>query len=856
MQPVSSLSLRRKNRKTLGSTDKAMYLCSFLAPMLIVTLIYAASGVWPFGDKCFLKTDMYHQYAPFFSELRSMLHGENSLFYTFDVGMGVNFLSVIAYYLADPLNLLVALFPKGNVIEFMNIIMILKLSLSSLSFTFFLRQHFKREDAGFCFFGIAYSLSGYMCAYYWNIMWLSCIVLFPLIMLYMEELIKNGRVFPYAVLLAACIWTNYYISIMICIFLCFWFLGLNVLYPPKDVRDFLIRCAKFAVGSLAAGLFAGVLLLPAYYTLRLTASSDSSFPKTLKEYFPIADMLARMLPAVETEQTLKHWPNIYSGTFAFILMPLYVTSKKISIKEKTVYLSAAFLLLAGFSINYLDYIWHGFHFPNSLPCRESFIFVFLVLFMCARAYSVKRSFKRKDIGAAVIFAFIFIIYLQKGADEEYYKIYTFWAAMLFCALYAGCLNLYKNKAMQKQAVFIFAAVVLLWDVTVNASVTSFTTCSRTSYVKDNEDVRELYTEAESLRDSEDIYRFDRNAGKTKNDGAWLNIPTVSLFSSTADAGITDLFDRLGCEASTNSYSTTGSTPVVDALFNVKYGFYPDTLPYAFGKELIDTSEHAVLYKNLYSTAFGYVVPAAFCDTWIYEFDNPALVQNSMCDALSVPQALIEVTTGAVEKDKSFSVYAPCDGEYYAYCMNTSLKSVSASYGGKKTEFQNVDRGYFLELGELTEGEYVKIKPGIEDTDMRLKLYRVDYDAVMQFSEKLKEAVFAVTGHDGRMIEGVVNAPADGAELFLSIPFDEGWSCTVDGEEATLHEGLGSAFTGLTLSKGSHSITLKYRPQGLTAGLLATFIGILMLAVLYFADRRGRETLKAGKPALQVLSPTA
>ncbi|MEI3166709.1 MAG: YfhO family protein [Lachnospiraceae bacterium] len=49
-------------------------------------------------------------------------------------------------------------------------------------------------------------------------------------------------------------------------------------------------------------------------------------------------------------------------------------------------LYAAAVFFASFSINVLNFIWHGFHYPNSLPCRQSFIYIFLMLLICYRAY--------------------------------------------------------------------------------------------------------------------------------------------------------------------------------------------------------------------------------------------------------------------------------------------------------------------------------------------------------------------------------------------------------------------------------------------------------------------------------------
>ena len=45
-------------------------LAAFFLPVVILILIFAYRGIFPFGQESFLRTDMYHQYAPFFSEFR------------------------------------------------------------------------------------------------------------------------------------------------------------------------------------------------------------------------------------------------------------------------------------------------------------------------------------------------------------------------------------------------------------------------------------------------------------------------------------------------------------------------------------------------------------------------------------------------------------------------------------------------------------------------------------------------------------------------------------------------------------------------------------------------------------------
>ena len=119
-----------------GSLNEAKPLiAAFLIPMAIMLIIFIQRKIFPFGENTFLRTDMYHQYAPFFSELQYKLTHGGSLLYSWDVGMGVNFSALYAYYLASPFNWLLILCPKIYIIEFMTYSIVLKIGLSGLSMT-------------------------------------------------------------------------------------------------------------------------------------------------------------------------------------------------------------------------------------------------------------------------------------------------------------------------------------------------------------------------------------------------------------------------------------------------------------------------------------------------------------------------------------------------------------------------------------------------------------------------------------------------------------------------------------------------------------------------------------------------
>ena len=43
-------------------------LAAFLIPLLISVIICIDHEVYPFGERCLLQVDMYHQYCPFFTD--------------------------------------------------------------------------------------------------------------------------------------------------------------------------------------------------------------------------------------------------------------------------------------------------------------------------------------------------------------------------------------------------------------------------------------------------------------------------------------------------------------------------------------------------------------------------------------------------------------------------------------------------------------------------------------------------------------------------------------------------------------------------------------------------------------------
>lgn len=800
-------------------------LAAFFVPVLVLVVIFAQRGIFPFGEECFLRTDMYHQYAPFFSEFQYKLTHGGSLLYSWDIGMGVNFSALYAYYLASPMNWLVALCPRQFLIEFMTVLIVIKTGLSGLFFTWYLRKHTGTREFGSCFFGIFYALSGYMAAYSWNIMWLDCILLFPVILFGLERLVKEKKGMVYCIALGLSILSNYYISIMICIFMVIYAAVLVILYPPKKGKEFAATADRFTLYSLLAGGLAAVVLLPEIYALQATASGNFDFPKTVSSYFSIFDMIARHMGNVQTEIGLDHWPNIYCGVAVLMLLLLYLGNKNIKIKEKAVYFSLLLFFYASFSVNVLNFIWHGFHYPNSLPCRQSFIYIALVLVMCYKAYLELKNTPWKHIVMAFWGAAAFVILAEKLVDnEEQFHFAVFYAAILFLALYTGCIYLYHSRKWCRDGVLLAVLGLVFCESAVNMAVTSIPTTSRTAYVKDNEDTMLL---ADSIRSSV-FYRIEKGESRTKNDGAWMNFPSASLFSSVASAAMSDFFKSVGCESSTNAYSVKGSTPFIDALFATRYGIYPDQQPADGLKEQIGRQGSMWFYENKYTLPVGFVMPQDMETNWVLDSGNPANVQNDLSSVLGVSNLLVPAE--GVSEGKKLTFTADASGDYYVYVTNKKVEEVSAEIGERSLSFDNVDRGYFLELGYLPKGQEVILQSQTDGNPaMQAEIWRFDPEAMEEIYQCLSKSPLELSSWMDTGLAGSINTP-EGGTMFTSIPYDKGWKIWVDGT-AVSGRPVFDAFLGVDLEPGEHKIRLSYEPQGLKTGAVITGVSAAAVAAL-------------------------
>lgn len=831
--------------KAFAKKLKNIYLLSFCIPFLGILGIFIVRGIYPFGTRSFMFSDMYHQYVPFLTEFVRKLREGESLAYSWYVGLGSDFTSIYAYYLASPVYWFAALCPQSLLIEYMTFFCVIKIGLCGAAFAFYLNRRFQTKDLRIVWFSVFYAMSGFIAAYNWNHMWLDCLWLAPFVILGLEELVKNGRYRLYCISLCASIFTNYYLSIMLCIFLVLYFL-LQLFTNGLTFRKKLQAVLRFGVFSLLAGGMAGVLLFPVMSAMHVTEFHDISFPKKLRVYFNLLEVLARHVAMLPTERGLDHWPNIYCGVLAFVLVPVYFFHKKIPLKQRI----GRFLLLAvmlfGFSVNMADFVWHGLNYPDSLPARQSFLYIFVILSICFEAVyrNAENSNGRRIIGAFCGFLLLAACGLFVTTDGLTVEVMT--CTWIFLAGYLLLHMVFSRhfrkrfrgkEALKKLTVYGKWAILVLVaaEAILNMEDTSIRTVQRAYYVNRASEYREL---AGSIAEQDDgIYRFESADQMTKNDGTLAHYPSASVFSSTVNGSVKNYYNAFGMGGSKVSYYYRGATPFASALLGVKYTFAGEELADTALYEFVDRSGDTYVYRNRYALTLGFVLTReltedleAVCEN----AGNAIVLQNNIAKQLCRKTLFSGISGRETETDGScIKVSVEEDGHLYGIVLQKPDSDFVLTRGEETTEMKGSD-DYLLDLGYFTAGEQFSLAAG-EEESISVRFYRLHAEALAEVLAVLGEQPFLADTRIENELTGTVDAKEDGI-LILSVPAEPGWSVYVDGVE-TEYEKFLDCLIAVPVTQGQHTVRLQYTVRGLWQGIICSLTCLLMFVGIVARDRK-------------------
>lgn len=372
-----TLSIEIDNEKV---KKVVLYLLAFLFPLVLLVGIFIYLKVYPFGENTYLPVDAFGQYVNFLQYFRNVFLEHGSIIYSLSKSIGGEMYGLFAYYLISPFNFITLFFQKGNMTFVFDIILILKVATSSLTFTYYLNRR-KKADFTNLIFAIMYSFSAYVVTYGFNIMWLDAVILLPLVVAGIDDIVHSKKNILYIISLSLTLITNYYVGFMVCIFSLMYFIYKILIGDLENKKEALTKIGIFIISSICAALIAGVILVPVFIGLQ-DGRADFSFSElSLDKNFNIENLISKFATNSFDLEEIKNsaMPPVFCGILANVLTLSYFFNGKIKIREKILSLLLLILFIISFYIKGINLLWSMGNIPAWYIYRYAFCFLFMYI---------------------------------------------------------------------------------------------------------------------------------------------------------------------------------------------------------------------------------------------------------------------------------------------------------------------------------------------------------------------------------------------------------------------------------------------------------------------------------------------
>lgn len=866
------------DKTTTKSTDiiylikRYIFIISFFLTFLAILIIMVLAGVEPFGAKTILIGDSLDQYMPFFSVLKTKLEsGDISVHnfsYSWEVGLGTNFLLLFFYYLASPFNLLILLVPKDGIVGMLTIIIMLKIAFCSATFSFYISKEplysdgdMKGRTAMNLALSAGYGLSGYICGYFWNVMWLDSLILFPIVIYGLKKLIKGESPLIYIISLCFTIYLNFYMAFMICIFLVLYVL----LYRYDSIKIFFKRGLTFALSSLLAAGMSAISLFVIYYGIGHTMTAGAGAPSLGlfgNVFYSLRQAFIFTKPVTVDSTRYNGYANIYAGTIVILLFFIYFFSAEIKLSDKLRRIGILLILFLSMNERVLNYIWHGFHEQFLIPNRFSFIVIFVLLDMGFEAFVGLENIRLKRLLPAMVLAVVYPVICFVFVDFDGYTASTtvILLNLVVLTIYALIILAYNRLKDMRLGILITLCSFIIIELTGNA----FLAFKNVTLDKDISSLYAMDEFIDSMKYSSDkgnseelndslLYREELMEPVLTNGISYTGLKGATTFCSTISGDSLYTMMDLGFRGMTNHYSYQGDTEFTSQLLGIKNIYYMN-----------DNNELGV-FQNEFPLPIGFVVSRGLEDYTPDSENDSALNINNIAmlsansndlpiftDVSKDMQPLVYGADVKVSEDMANSLYLEKTGmdeavleldytvedagTYYLYMRATNFDNLTVLIN-ENIYAQGAIINGMLEIPELCEGDKLSVYFETNaDTPIIWYLDRYDKEVADAYIGYFAGRGITVTSFN----EGDFSFDADVSEdemIMLTIPYDKGWK-VYDMDNLLETVPVVRGFTGIELGAGHHNIRMVYTPEGYGFGMMITVIS-WMICIFYFIkyDRR-------------------
>lgn len=802
--------------------NKGVFFTFFLTALLTL-LVFLEVGIL---SGTILISDLNAEYQPLLMQVRRILTGQLGLF-DYNTGMGDNFIGTFYYYVSCPLNILTIFIKNINLLVI--ILVTLKLSLSATFAYLFFRYQFKEEKKWYLtIFSLMYALTSFSLSYYLHIMWLDIYMLFPLLLLGIDKIIKEKKHLLYYISLILIIFCNYYFAYMVCIFSFLYFNYKLLLLEEVNIKKILKENLHFIIVSFFTVLSASIVLLPVASEIGTYSRQNAQLfgGESLKFSFDIFNIVKHFILGNYSKIGILNDKSFYTFS-SIIVIPLlyfYFINKDIKRKEKILTSIIFIIYILSMSCNYLNYAWHGFVPPSFFNGRYTFMFILFTLLICIKSIYNIKEYKIYHY-LIVVLTLLGIIFLVKTTGLVPLEKPDIIKLLLFIA-YILILILIPTTSYIKYALFIL--------VCIEINLGSFDYLNRYNFnVESNNISQETSIKYIKEKEKDLFYRIDDNTTNSDNYSILYSYNSIDYFMSTVKIDLVNFFVNMdvGNHGYTkNTISYDGGFYHLSSLLNVKYYIETQNMENDNYDKIKDYDDGYDIYYNKYSLNLGYMVNDKILNT---KLDKNGLENlNNIYKDMSGIGILDKVELEKIDeynykfknkKDRDFYLLIDLKNWYSYSDLEVTLNDY-LTLGNSNNTHNYIVNNEFDKDKDIT--IYLSANNGtIEDIE-GVYVYYINNKKFEESINKLKEHQLEVTKVKPNKIIGEVEVDEDNI-LFTSIPYSKDLDIYVDGKKQDKIKLL-DTFIGVKLDKGKHKIEIKYTPKMLYISFIPSIISSLLL----------------------------
>lgn len=873
----------KKNR--LWSTIKEFSIPGLIT-LVTLLVVYLCKGIWPLGSNRIDFFDNMQQVAPLYAHLWDFMHGKASLWFDWFTGYGTNVsMSISAFSMLTPFNLLLYFCPRDYILEFISILTLVKLVFASVAMYAYLYVTFKNLDRKLkVAFAVLYSFGGYVIVYASCFTpWMDIVAIFPLLIMAYDRLFYKGKKLFYTIMVAIMFIINYYLGAMSLVYILL--VGGIRMFAYGDKKTWKKKTLNTGLGTAGGLGLSCFVLIPVFMQLS-TSQRGGSDGSLLSQYLGwITKPIATSISLGIIERSIM----IMGLSLMFVVVIAGMIKDKKNSPRFRESLGMLIIVLAPVVSEGVNLMWH-FGSYNGYTLRNGFIICFTMIVLAAK-YAINSTDKENDLKGAPLFnnaklskteaiilaicalvvcvAFVIWYNMAGSLGEVFGFVFVNAVFVIFLIIYIVMMVKSKN-GLNIRRVLSFMCVEVFLGVYAFIGPPKFYSYAPYQYG----DYVQLAVKA-----SNDLDIKESATDRIVNPDISLNSNYPLILRRGATSSFTAALLK-----DTQSYSRnfgyskyflwlldSGGTVFTNALFHVTEAVNQldlDNYLYTLEKE----EGNFKLYKANYVLPFALSIDKGILDEGLREYgDATSFTRGDHGDWIDIHNIFYQALVGdkdanlvtrydvspkeestdtvinasydlTISGTKALYVYLDTNNDDHDANSSMLYNDLSVKVNGEDVKvstlghLDNVNAPDDYNNGTLYLGTFadedVKVEISCKDKNNYSRLIAsiggVDLGKLGELCDLKKSD--CVVENDNSSVTVKYNATEDNTYVIMPVIYNsDNWSATINGKDANADNVFG-LFTAVNLMEGENVIKLSFDAKGRSYGLIISLI-TLIIAVL-------------------------